>query len=136
MKLLMFGANEFWYKTFSKTIDNMRNIDEEKQIQGAVVIFINVEKEDENRKEEVSSQAVGNIKWLAKKNNSNKVVLHSFAHLSDSKSSVEFANDIINNIKQKLSSKGIETYVTPFGYFLEFKIHVKGDSLAKVWKAI
>jgi hypothetical protein len=136
MKLLMFGANEFWYKTFSKTVDTVRNIDEEKQVQDAVVIFVNVEKEDENRKEEVSSQAAGNIRWLAKKNNINKVVLHSFAHLSDSKSSIEFANDIINSIKQKLSSKGIETYITPFGYFLEFKIHVKGDSLAKVWKAI
>jgi predicted DNA binding CopG/RHH family protein len=136
MKLLMFGANEFWYKTFSKTVDSIKNIDEEKQIQDAVVIFINVEKDDENREEEVSSQAAGNIKWLAKKNNTNRVVLHSFAHLSDSKSNVEFANEMIDSIKQKLSSKGLETYVTPFGYFLEFKIHVKGDSFAKVWKAI
>ena len=136
MKLLMFGAKEFWYKTFSKTIGNVESVNEEKRIQDSITVFINVEKEDEERREEVISKAVGNIKWLAKKNNCNKVVLHSFAHLSESKSSLEFAQDIIGDIKGKLSSNGLEAATTPFGYFLEFKLHVKGESLAKVWKAI
>lgn len=136
MKLLMFGAREFWYKTFSKTLENAKDINEEKQIEDAVVVFINVEKEDEGRKQELLSKAVGNIRWLLKKNNLTRVVLHSFGHLSESKSSIEFAEDIINSLKQELSSKGVETYTTPFGYFLEFRLHVRGESLAKVWKSI
>jgi len=63
-------------------------------------------------------------------------VLHSFAHLSDSKSSIKFAATVFEIIKDKLIQKGYEVYVTPFGYFLEFKVHVLGESLAKVWKAL
>jgi Archaea-specific editing domain of threonyl-tRNA synthetase. len=56
--------------------------------------------------------------------------------LPESKSSIEFAEDILKTIKEKLTEKGLETSMTPFGYLLEFKIHVKGESLAKVWKSI
>ncbi len=136
MKLLMFGTKEFWYKTFRKTIENVEDSNEEKAIQNSITVFINVEKEDETRDQEVLSKAVGNIKWLAKKNDYKKVVLHSFGHLSDSKSSSEFAQDIIKRIEKKLTSKGLEAITTPFGYFLEFKMHVNGESLAKVWKSI
>jgi hypothetical protein len=43
---------------------------------------------------------------------------------------------MINTLKAKLAEKGFEVNTTPFGYFLEFKIHVGGQSLAKVWKSI
>lgn len=136
MKLLMFGVKEFWYKTFSKTIENEKDFDLEEKIENAVVVFLNAEKEDENRMVKVISEAIGNIKWLAKKNDTNNIVLHSFAHLSDSKSSIEFAKELISKMGEKLSSHEFNTTITPFGYFLEFKIHVKGESIGKVWKAI
>lgn len=136
MKLLMFDTNDFWYKPFSKTIESAENYSEEWSTMDSLVIFINVEKEDEDRKDKVVKKAVNNIRWLAKKTDRKKVVLHSFGHLSESKSNVEFAEDAIKAIKDKLTAKGIETSMTPFGYFLEFKIHVKGESLAKVWKSI
>lgn len=65
------------------------------------------------------------------KANRNKVVLHFFGHLSESKSSIEFAEDILEAVKEKLTAKDLETSVTPFGYSLEFKIHVKGDHWQK-----
>ena len=136
MKLLMFGAEEFWYKTFKKTIENVESTEEEKTINNAIIVFINAEKEDENRETEVLSKAVGNIKWIAEKNNFSKIVLHPFAHLSESKSSIEFAKKIIEEMKLELLNKKFDAYTTPFGYFLEFKIHVKGESMAKVWKSI
>ncbi|MBP2031255.1 hypothetical protein J2755_002218 [Methanohalophilus levihalophilus] len=68
--------------------------------------------------------------------NKDKIVLHSFAHLSNSNSSPEFATEIISIIKEKLESRNFEVYTTPFGYFSEFSIHVKGESLAKVFKEI
>jgi len=132
----MLDTDEFWYKTFSKTLPHVEDCDKEKSIENSLVIFINVEKEDEERKNKVIKKAVNNIRWLAKKTDKNKVVLHSFGHLSESKSSVEFAEEIIGDIYEKLISKGFESFMTPFGYFLEFKIHVKGESLAKVWKSL
>lgn len=136
MKLLMFDTNDFWYKTFSKTIESAETCDKEESTVNSLVIFINVEKEDESQKDKAVRKAVDNISWLAKKTDRKKVVLHSFGHLSESKSSVEFADDAIKTIKDKLIAKGFETSMTPFGYFFEFKIHVKGESLAKVWKSL
>lgn len=136
MKLLMFDTNYFWYKTFSKTVKTAEAFDGEEVTTDSLVIFVNVEKEDEVQKDKVVKKAVNNVSWLAKKVDRNKVVLHSFGHLSESKSSVEFAESTLKAIKEKLTAKGLETSMTPFGYLNEFKIHVKGESLAKVWKSI
>jgi len=50
MKLLMFHVNEFWYKTFSKTLDNVEKVEKEEKIGKSLVVFIQAEKEDEERK--------------------------------------------------------------------------------------
>ena len=87
-------------------------------------------------KHRVVKKAVENISWLARKTDRKRVVLHSFAHLSESKSSTTFAEAVFKSIMDALCAKGLETRMTPFGYFLEFTIHVRGESLAKVWKSI
>lgn len=136
MKLLMFNVKEFWYKTFSKTLEDVEKIEKEETVKDAIVVFANVEKEDEEKSARIIRKTVKNITWLAAKTGKNRIVLHSFAHLSDSKSSVELAQEVFNNIEDILKNKGYEVSVTPFGYFLEFKLHVLGESLAKVWKAL
>jgi hypothetical protein len=99
-------------------------------------VFANVEREDQEQTTGIIRKAVKNILWLAKKTSRSRIVLHSFAHLSDSKSSVEFAVKVFEAIEDRLTQKGYEVSSTPFGYFLEFKIHVLGESLAKVWKTL
>lgn len=136
MKLLMFNVKEFWYKTFSKTLVAVGEIEEEETVKEAIVVFVNVEKEDEEKSARIIRKTVKNITWLAGKTDRNRIVLHSFAHLSDSKSSVEFAQKVFKIIEDRLKNKGYDVFVTPFGYFLEFKLHVLGESLAKVWKAL
>ena len=86
MKLLMFHVSEFWYKTYSKTLDNVETVRKKKINQG-IVAFVHIEKEDEEGESKLKDKAVDNIRWLLKKTNTNTVVLHSFAHLSESKSS-------------------------------------------------
>ncbi|MBI5159380.1 hypothetical protein HY992_04630 [Candidatus Micrarchaeota archaeon] len=98
MKLLMFNTNEFWYKTFSKTIEGVETVEKEESISEAIVAFVNAEKDDEGRKDEVVRKAVDNISWLARKNARAKILLHAFAHLSESKSSPEFAQAAIEEI--------------------------------------
>ncbi len=136
MKLLMFHVNEFWYKTFSQTLDQVEKTDKEEKIGNSLVVFIQVEKEDEERKDKIKKKAFENIKWLAKKVNVEEIMLHSFGHLSESKSSPEFAQEMIDEIKKSLEERGFTAKTTPFGYFLEFKIHVRGESLAKVFKSL
>lgn len=136
MKLLMFDSPEFWYKTFEKTVEGAESVNGQKTTKDSVVVFLQSESEDESRKGKVLKKAVGNISWLARKVGRTKVMLHSFAHLSENKSSIEFAQEMIESLKGKLTEKGFIVDSTPFGYFLEFKIHVGGESLAKVWKSI
>ena len=120
MRLLMFNTGEIWYRTYQKI----------------VVIVINVEKEDEVREDTVVRKAADNITWLAKKTGRTTIVLHSFAHLSDSKSEIGFASNLFIRLHDRLAAKGYLVTVTPFGYLNEFRIHVLGESLAKVWKSI
>ena len=130
MKLLMFHAEEFWYRAHlpdepegEKTI-----------LPAGQVVFIHVEQEDKDRPE-VVDKAVGNIKWLSNKNNVGCVVLHSFAHLSSSKSDPDTADEITQKIAEKLKKK-MDVHIVPSGQFYEFSIHVLGPSLAKVFKEI
>ncbi len=136
MKLLMFNTKEFWFRTFRKTVELAEEAEGEEGVEDALVVFINVEKQDEERVGKVVKKAVNNIHWLARKVGRRKVVLHAFAHLSDSKSSVAFAREAIEGMRERLVMRGYEALVTPFGYFLEFRIHVLGESLAKVWKDV
>ena len=129
MKLLMFHAKEFWYKPHT----DLTNTAKSNSINDALIAFIHVEESDKNREEEVISKSVGNLQWLAKKNKTDRVVLHSFAHLSNSKSDQETASNIIQEIGKKLK-KNFTINIVPFGQFYEFSIHVLGPSLAKVFK--
>jgi len=125
----MFHAKEFWYKPHTNLTDTAKS----NNINDALIAFIHVEESDKNRKKEVISKTVGNLQWLAKKNKTDRVVLHSFAHLSNSKSDPETANNIIQEIGKKLK-KNFTINIVPFGQFYEFSIHVLGPSLAKVFK--
>lgn len=130
MKLLMFHAKEFWYKPY-----NPDSAETEKTVvNDCIVTFIHVEEPDKDNKD-IVDKTVGNIKWLSNKNKSDRVVLHSFAHLSNSRSDPETANNLIQDIGEKLK-KSLVVHIVPFGQFYEFSIHVLGPSLAKVFKDI
>ena len=134
MKLLMFYTNEWWYKTASRTLEDVPAEDKEEAVTGAIVIFFHCEAEDEASYSGVVQKFVKNAKWLAGKFSTKNVVLHSFNHLSPSKSSPEFARTLLAEVRQRLENAGFIVMVTPFGYFNEFRMHVAGDSLAKVFK--
>ncbi len=136
MKLLMFYAHDWWYKTASRTLDTVPDVQREEQVAGAAVVFFHAEAEDEapDRRGKVLQKFVKNVKWLAGKFDTKNVVLHSFNHLSSSKSSPEFALELLDEVQERLERSGYTVMRTPFGYFNEFRIHVAGDSLAKVFK--
>ena len=136
MKLLMFNTGEFWYRTYLKTVEFPEVEDKEELVKDALVIFVNVELEDEERLDSVVRKAADNISWLAKKTGRSAIVLHSFTHLSESKSDAGFARNLFTRLRDHLAGKGYAVTMTPFGYLNEFRIHVLGESLAKIWKSI
>ena len=134
MKLLMFYVHEWWYKTALKTLPGVPDAEKEESLRDAVVIFFHAEAEDEAKRENVLQKFVKNTKWIAGKFTTRNVVLHSFNHLSSSKSSPDFAKALLEEVIERLERTGYQVMLTPFGYSNEFRMHVAGDSLAKVFK--
>lgn len=136
MKLLMFYAKSFWSQPFQKTLEDAPEAAAEEAAEEAVVVFYQAEAEDEGREANVTAKLVKNVKWLAGKFGLKKVVLHSFGHLSASKGPPELARAVVAAAGEKLAAAGFAVSETPFGYVNEWKMHVAGPSLAKVFKDI
>lgn len=132
----MFYAPSFWFRTYEKVLDSVPDQDTEKSTENAVVVLYHAEAEDEDRKNNVFTKFIKNIKWLAGKFKTKTVVLHSFNHLSVSKAPPDFTGKLIGEARDRLCRAGFTVIETPFGYLNEWKIHVAGDSLAKVFKEL
>ena len=136
MKILMFYAPAFWFKTYEKVLDDVPECDVEKSVDNAVVVFYHAEAVDVNRQSSVLTKFLKNIKWLSGKFSTKHVVLHSFNHLSTSKAPADVTRKLIKEAKERLVNRGFIVSETPFGYLNEWKIHVAGESLAKVFKEL
>ena len=136
MKLILFYSPSFWFKTYQKVLEEVKDTDMEANCRDAVVVFYHVEAEDLERRGKVLTKFIKNIKWLAGKFDSKTVVLHSFNHLSKSKAPADFAGKLVQDARERLERSGYSVTMTPFGYLNEWKLHVAGDSLAKVFKEI
>ncbi|GAB4486436.1 MAG: hypothetical protein OHK006_14310 [Thermodesulfovibrionales bacterium] len=134
MKLLLFYVKEWWYQTARKSLEQVPDAQCEEAVENAVVVFYHCESEDEAKFDGTVQKFVKNVKWLSGKFGTKNVVLHSFNHLSASKSSPEFAQNVLEDVRRRLERTGYAVTATPFGYFNEFRMHVAGDSLAKVFK--
>ena len=134
MKLLMIYANKFAYKTSVKTLESAPTSDEEKTIENALLGFIHIESKDEENLSTIETKLIKNVKWAARKNETNTVVLHSFAHLAESKADPEVTKRLMDNAESRLINAGYVTYQTPFGYFLDLDIKAPGHALARLFK--
>ncbi len=135
MKLLLFQAKKFYWKSFSKTLKDVVDQDVAETVEETLVIFLHAEAEDET-KPKLETKVIKNIKWLANKRKLKNIVLHSFTHLSGSTASPEFAQDLLHRLDNRLTNTGYHVWQTPFGYFCEWDLAVYGDSLAKVFKEL
>ena len=134
MKLLMIYCNKFYYKPVIKTLETAEDKTKAMEFDNVLVGFIHAEAEDEQDFNGVEKKLIKNLKWAAKKNNTNKVVLHSFAHLSESKASAEFTVELFDKTEARMKNANYETWQTAFGYFMDLKIDAPGYSLARIFK--
>lgn len=135
MKLLMIYATSFKYKTTTKTLDDFPEINEENCVENSLIAFIQAEEKDELDLPKIVTKLIKNIKWAAKKNATKKIVLHSFAHLSESKANADFSKEVFDKAEERLTNSGFEVLQTPFGYFLDLDIQAPGNSQARIFKS-
>ncbi len=134
MKVLVMYVDEFGYKPQIKNLDSAEEVTEGATFNDAILAFIQVEESDEEK--DVKSREkklVNHLKWTARKNDCKQVILHSFAHLSESKASIEFTKELFDLAEQRLQNADFTTAQTPFGYFLDLNIKAPGYSLARIW---
>ena len=134
MKLLMMYADKFAYKTSVKNLESASTIDEEKVVENALLGFIQVEPKDEENLSSIETKLIKNLKWAARKNETDKIILHSFAHLAETKADPEVTKRVLDNAESRLINAGYVTYQTPFGYFLDLDIKAPGHSFARLFK--
>ncbi len=134
MKLLIFYTTKFAYKTSKKGLSNVDDINIEETIENSIVGFIQVEEKDIENSNYVETKLVKNLKWAARKNETNRIILHSFNHLSTSSAPPEFTKELFDKIEERLKNSGYETSQTPFGYFLDLNMQAPGKPLARIFK--
>ncbi|RCW30858.1 threonyl-tRNA synthetase editing domain-containing protein [Marinilabilia salmonicolor] len=143
MKVLVFYTKRFAYKTAEQNLTDeelkvfypdtaaIKHQDEHKD---CITAFIQVEAEDEERDLKSREKKLANhLKWVARKNNTNDILLHSFAHLSASKASLQFTSRLFDATKKRLNNGDYNASQTPFGFFLDLDMEAPGFSMARVW---
>jgi hypothetical protein len=137
MKVLVMFVDEFKYQPAQKNLETAENITRGSTFKDSILAFIQVEESDETY--DVKSREkklVNHLKWTARKNNCKRVILHSFAHLGESKASIEFTKELFDLAEKRLQNAEFETAQTPFGYFLDLEIKAPGYSLARIWASL
>ena len=130
-------VDEFKYLPAQKNLETVTVVTEGAAFKNSILAFIHVEESDETYDlKSREKKLVNHLKWTARKNNCNKIILHSFAHLAESKASVEFTKELFDLAEKRLQNAGYETAQTPFGYFLDLEIKAPGYSLARIWATL
>ncbi|MHA2040503.1 MAG: threonyl-tRNA synthetase editing domain-containing protein [Candidatus Thorarchaeota archaeon] len=111
MRLLMFHVEHFWFRPNESTEEAALDFAE------ALLVWIQSEEKDEADRAAVLRKMVKNIRWLAQKVGTSTV------------------DALIDEAALRLRDREYVVHIVPFGAFHEFKMHVKGPSLAKVFKS-
>jgi Archaea-specific editing domain of threonyl-tRNA synthetase len=135
MKLLMIYCDRFAYKPTVKTLDEFAEDELSKSYANSLIAFIHAELEDEQDIKSVETKLVKNLKWAAKKNDTQKVILHSFAHLSESKADPHYTKELFDRVEVRMKNAVYDCDQTAFGYFMDLDLQAPGVSQARIFKS-
>jgi threonyl-tRNA synthetase len=139
MRFLSFHVDHFWYKVTkkgrSKVIEEITDENKESRIEDALVLFISMEKRDEEDPNLIEKGIVEIEKIAHQLKISNLVVL-PFAHLFGQLSSLEYAFESFKKIESILTSKNYSVLRLPFGWFNELEMKAKGHPLSRISRII
>ena len=143
MKVLIFYTQRFAYTTATQNLPDEAlaecdpdgaTFSQQDNHEECLTAFIHIEKEDEQYTLTSREKKLANhLKWVARKNDAHRIVLHSFAHLSNSKAALPFTKDLLDATQVRLENGGYEVAQTPFGYFLNFRMDAPGAPTTRIW---
>ena len=134
MKVLFWYCDEFSWNPTIKTLPDAPDAAASTHDR-CIVAFIHVEPEDVERGSSAETKLVKNAKWLARKWETQRVVLHSFTHLAEDKAEPEDAKMLIDRVHSRLEKADYDPVQTPYGHFNDLSIQAPGHPLARIFKA-
>ena len=129
----MLYTDRFAYRPADKTLDDEPDCDDPGEITETVVGLIHAEELDEENAAGVEKKLVKNLKWGARKNDTRRIVLHTFSHLAETKASADFTKALLLRTAKRLQGAGYDVWQTPFGYFLDLDLQAPGRSTARIF---
>jgi len=135
MKLLMIYCEKFGYHPTVKTLDEFEEVTGGKVFGNTLVAFIHAEETDEEDIKRTETKMVKNLKWAAKKNNTKSILLHSFAHLAETKANPNYTKELFDRVEVRMKNTDYECDQTAFGYFMDLDIKAPGVSQARIFKS-
>ncbi|MBW2504885.1 MAG: hypothetical protein JRE16_10000 [Deltaproteobacteria bacterium] len=133
MKLLMLYTSRFAFAPAQKALENEADCASSESVNDTVVGLIHAEAADEQNASNIETKLVKHLKWGARKNETRRIVLHSFSHLAETKASPEFTRGLLSRAEERLRHAGYEVWQTPFGYFLDLDLQAPGRSTARIF---
>ncbi|NYZ78775.1 threonine--tRNA ligase [Candidatus Micrarchaeota archaeon] len=138
MRLLTIHSDFLEYKPLQKAIPKAEEAElAAKRIDDCLVIFISVEKGDEDNPALVAERAAAEIENVAGQVSAKTLVVYPWVHLTSTPSSPDAALSILKDIESKLRGKGMyDVTRAPFGYYKQFTIRCKGHPLSELSREI
>jgi len=133
MRVLFWYCDHFDWTPAMKTLPDTPEAEPAKN-ENAVVAFVHIEPGDVEAGSSAETKLVKNAKWLVRKWENTRVVLHSFTHLGEEKAEAGKAQSLLDRAQKRLEKAGYSVVQTPYGYFLDLAIKAPGHPLARVYK--
>ena len=134
MRVLFWYCNEFAWAPALKTLADAPDAGPSAH-KTCIVAFIHVEPKDVVQGSSAETKLVKNAKWLARKWETDRIILHSFTHLGEKKADPEPARSLIDRVEVRLKKAAYEPVQTPYGYFNDLSFQAPGHSLARIFKS-
>ena len=139
MRFLSFHVDHFWYKVTkkgrSKIIEEITEENREGRIEDALVLFISMEKRDEENPNLIE-KGVSEIEKITNQLKVKNLVILPFAHLFGQLSSLEYAFDAFKKFESIFISKNYTVLRLAFGWFNELEMKAKGHPLSRISRII
>ncbi|WP_456469396.1 threonine--tRNA ligase [Archaeoglobus sp.] len=131
MKLLLIHADYMEYEVKKKTKLAEPFDGKGERVEEVLVAFTSVEKGDD---EEVARKAAAEIREVARKVGTERIMIYPYAHLSSNLADADTAVRLLKILEAELSD--FEVHRSPFGWYKAFKISCKGHPLSELSREI
>ena len=136
MKILTLHCDFIRFKPVEKAIKSAEEIEKkEVLVNEALVVFMAVEKDDENNVSIITNNTEREIISIASQVKAKNIVLYPYAHLSPNLSSPDIALKMMKDLEKSLKEKYSVTRA-PFGWYKTFEVKCKGHPLSELSREI